>query len=257
MYRSPISWIILLAISMVSPAHAKLFKFNDAKVAAYAGGAWGPAFENTLNSKSNSDAVTSVTLNSEHSYNLAGEFGFVFGSKQAHLGFGLEVLKPKDITEEMGKSSGGGELYSLTSEISVIIPKLRLEIAIKNWPRSRIFIGGEAGWAYLIARNSYAFTPAGSTAYGGLADFYEDLRGSAPMYGGFIGFEKVLSDTTTFSISGGYRGLHFTEVNHNRDVTTFQGSVSKGDLARNINGETRTLDLSGFMTGANLRFWFR
>jgi len=257
MLKLPVALVILMTLLAASLAQAKLFDFSTAKVAAYVGGAWGPTFENTLNSKSNSDATTTARVNSEHPYNLAGEFGFIFGQERTHIGFGLEVLKPKDIVDETGKTDSGAELYSMTSEISVIIPKARLEVTVIRWPKARLFIGGEAGWAYLIGRNSYTFTATGNTAYSGLADFYEDLRANAPMYGGSLGFEQVISDTTAFVIHGGYRGLSFTEVNHNRDTTTFQGSVSKGDLARNINGNTRSLDLSGFMVGAMLRFWLR
>lgn len=250
--------LLLLTLAFASLAQAKIFDFKSAKVAAYFGGAYGPGFENTLLSKSNSNSTTSVTLaQEEHSSLLGGEFGFIFSGGMVNLGFGAEILKPKDLPDISGKDSSDTELYTVTSEISVIIPKGKLEITLKRWPKSRLFLGGEGGWAYLIGRNSYTFTTAGSTAYSGLEDFYEDIRGNAPMFAGTLGFEKVLSDTTAFLVAAGYRSLNFTEVNHNRDITTFQGSVSKGDLARNIDGQVRSLDLSGYMLTGALRFWLK
>ncbi|MEZ0393080.1 MAG: hypothetical protein ACAH59_12740 [Pseudobdellovibrionaceae bacterium] len=254
-------WFRLFSIAFllmgISRAQAKVFNFANVKLAAYLGGGFGPAQENTLLSKANSDSANTVTLNSEHSYRYSGEFGVIAGGSKVNLGFGLEVLRPRELTDSSGKNSSDTELYTVTSEISVLIPKVTLEVTLKSWPKSRLFLNGQAGWATLTARNSFTFTADGQTAYSGLEDFYEDLRGMAPMYGGAMGFEKVFSDSTTYVFHAGYRSLVFDEVQHNRDVTTFQGAVTKGDKALNTDGQNRSIDLSSYFIGFMFRFWIK
>jgi hypothetical protein len=83
------------------------------------------------------------------------------------------------------------------------------------------------------------------------------MRGGAMAYEGSVGYEHLMTDTTTLVFEGGYRGLYFDEIKQNRDVTTFQGPVSKGDTARTMNGAPRTLDLSSWFAGMSLRFWIK
>jgi len=233
-------------------AEARVFNINNESFAAYIRGTYGPKFENTLNSKSSGN---DVTLNSEHDYNFSGEFGFIYASPYMNVRFGLEILKPTDIKDAMGKSSSEAELYSMTSEVSVLIPKFALEVNVYRWPVSRVYVSGGAGYANLAARNSYTMTAAGTAALGGLTEFYEDMRGGAMAYEGTVGYEHLLSDSTTFVLEGGYRSLVFDDIRHNRDVTGFQGAVVKTDRARNMDGSHRTLDLTNWFAGLALRFW--
>lgn len=238
-------------------AQARVFNVNSESFAAYVSGTWGPSFENTLNSDSNSTAGVAVSTDSKNPYNLSGEFGFIYATPKVNLRFGLEVIRPKEIADGKGKDASGAELYSLTSETSVLIPKAALEINLKNWSNVRMFLEMGAGYANLAGRNSYTFTAAGNTAYSSLPDFYEDLRANAPVYEGALGLEGLLSDMTTYVVQAGYRSLKFSEIKHNRDVTTFQGAVSKGDKATNLDGTDRTLDLSNYFVGIAFRFWLR
>jgi hypothetical protein len=236
-------------------AQARVFNVNSESLAAYVSGTWSPTFDNTLTSESNTNSSTSVSINARHPYNLSGEFGFIYAQPRVNLRFGLEVIHPFDIKDEIGKDSNGGELYSLTSETSVLIPKVAIEVTAKRFSTTRLLVTGGVGYGYLIARNSYTFTPTGTAKYGGIPDFYEDLRGYAMMYEGSVGLEGLLSDMTTYVLQAGYRSLNFTEVKHNREVVTFQGPVNPGDVAQNKNGQNRTLDLSNFYLGIQLRFW--
>lgn len=235
-------------------AQARVFNFGNESFAAYVGGAWSPGFENTLNSQSNSTSSVPVTINSKHPYNLDGEFGFIYTKAGVSLRFGLEVLRPKDINEEKA-TSNGLEVYSLTSEISVWVPKVAIEVTAKQWPTARLFFEAGTGYASLAARNSYDLTDAGDSAYGGLTDFYEDLRSYTPMFEGSVGYETLFTDSTTVVFHAGYRRMNFDDIKHNRDVTTFGGPVSKGDAAVNADGTKRTLNLSNYFVGASLRFW--
>lgn len=250
MIRKRVFWLFIgaLCFSPIS-AQARVFNINKEKFSAYIRGTWGPSFESTLNSESSGSGVT---LNSSHSNALSGEFGFAYVARSANLRFGLEVLRPKEISDSPGTDSAGTEMYQMTSEISILVPKVMLEISLKKWAVSRLFIAGGAGYASLAARNSYTFTPSSTF---GLQDFYEDLRGGALMSEGLLGFESLLTDTTTYVIEGGYRSVNFAEIKHNRDTTTFQGPVFKGDPATNMDGSKRALNFSNYYVGVSLRFW--
>ncbi len=240
---------ILLAMMT---AQARVFNINDESFAAYVRGSLGPKVENTLNSQSSGNGVI---LDSNHAADVSGEFGFLYASPYMNVRFGLEVLKPTDIKDAIAKNSTDAELYSMTSEISVMIPKFAVEVNAYRWPVSRVYISAGAGYANLAARNSYTMTTAGTTAFGGLTDFYEDLRGGAMAFEGTVGYEHLLTDSTTVVLEGGYRSLVFDDIRHNRDVTGFQGAVVKNDRARTMSGDPRTLNLSNYFAGLALRFW--
>lgn len=243
--------ILFLVLAFSAHANARVFSMGGEAFAAYLRSTFGPSVTNTLNSKSSGN---NVTLDSDHAYNFSGEFGFIYATKYLNLRFGLEVLKPSDIKDNKGKSSSGSEYYSMNAEISAIIPKLVFEFNVREMPTSRICILAGVGYANLVARNSYTMTTAGTNSLG-VSEFYEDLRGTALQYEGGLAYEKLLSDSTTFMVEAGYRSLLFTEVRHNRAATTFQGSVNKNDIAKNMDGSNRQLDLTNYYGGIALRFW--
>lgn len=243
--------LILFALAFASQAQARVFSMTGESFAAYLRSTFGPTVTNTLNSKSSGSGVT---LNSDHAYNFSGEFGFVYATKYMNIRFGLEVIKPSDIKDAAGKSSTDSEYYSMTSEISAMVPKIVFEFNLWQKNTSRVSLLAGIGYASLVARNSYTMTSAGTTALG-VSEFYEDLRGNAATYEGGVTYERLFSDTTTFVLELGYRSLLFSEVRHNRDATTFQGSVTKNDIAKNMDGSNRELDLTNYYGGIGLRFW--
>ncbi len=226
--------------------------FKEAGFSAYLKGSYTPqAITNTMLSESKGN---SVTLDSEFKTNMSGEFGFVYGSDPVNFRFGIEVLSPANIKDVKGSDVAGTELYSVNSEASAVIPKVVIEMAFKRWSTARMIIFAGAGSASLVARNSYVFTTAGTTQFG-LADFYEDLRGTSTMYEGGLGFEGLLADTTTYVLEAGYRSLNFSEIKHNRDVTTFTGAVVKGDAAKNMDATSRVMNFTGYYLSLTFRFW--
>jgi hypothetical protein len=248
------SKVFLFSLLLSTVCEARVFNIDKESFAAYLKGSYGPsAVVNTLNSESKGN---NVALDSNHSYNLSGEFGFVYATPGVDLRFGLEVIRPPDVKDASGTDASGTSLYSLTSEMSILAPKVSMEFTLKTWAVSKMFLVVGAGYASLAARNSYAFTSAGSTQFS-LADFYEDLRAGAPLYEGSLGFESLLTDTTTYVVEAGYRALNFTSVKHNSDITTFQGAVTKGTAATNMDGTDRTLNLNNYFIGLSLRFWLK
>src|SRR4051812_9367085 len=53
----------------------------------------------------------------------SGEFGFNFGQGPLGFRFGFEIIKPL-ILEGTGQNAGGGNLYTYSSTISVLTPKI-------------------------------------------------------------------------------------------------------------------------------------
>ena len=216
------------------------------------GGYWTQAIKNTALSDSSG---TGVTLDAEFKSNLTGEFGFVYSNGRINFLFGLEVIRPAPIVSRKGTDVAGTELYDVSSEVSAYAPKLGIEISFYQGATSRACLGGAFGTATLTGRNSYVLTADGTAAFAGVVDFYEDLRSTAPLTEGSLGYEMLMADTTTFNLEAGYRSLSFTAITHNRDVTSFQGPIIKGDAATNMDGSKRTMNLSGPFIALSFRFW--
>ncbi len=245
------SALFILVISQGFVAQARVFNMSKESFSAYLRGTMSPKFTNTLASSSSG---STVTLDANHTSNRSVEFGFIYSSLAVNLRFGLEVLNPEDIKERSATNTGGTSLYKLNSEFSVTTPKMNVEINIYRGATSRVMLIVGVGYANLVARNAYTMTTTGTTALG-VTDFSEDLRGTTVSSEGGLGYEFLMTDTTTLLLEAGYRSMNFTTIKHNKDVTGFQGSVVKGDQATNLDGTNRTLNLSNYYGGLTFRIW--
>lgn len=249
--------LVLFLLFPLEVAQARVFNMGDESLAAYLRGSfWTSPITNTLLSESNGPSSVSVT--ESFANNTSGELGMVYGSKAMKVRLGLEVIRPPEIKNAQAVNSTSAALYNLTSEVSVVTPKIGFEFGFSKAKTTSAFLYVGAGSANLAARNAYAFTAQGLADLGVPADYDEDLRATATLLESSIGFDTLLSDTTTFSLEAGYRDLNFTKVKHNREATTIsQGAVIKGDLALNSDGTNRSLKLSGPFIVVQLRFWLR
>ena len=239
-----------------NPAKARVFDMGQEHFAAYLRGQYGLAQQKDNPFAPSSGAGTSFS--DEYKTNMAYEFGFVYAGQFANLRIGFEFLKPADLRGVKGTSSGGAEYYSVTNNISGFAPKVGLEFNLKQWPQSRIFANVDYGIASMTVQNSYTFTTAGATQYPTPgADFREEIKGDGNLIEGAIGFETLLSDSTTIVFDAGYRMLEINSFKHNVDANTFQGTVSKGDTAKNTNGSDRTLSMSGGFASVMIRIWIK
>ncbi len=75
------------------------------------------------------------------------------------------------------------------------------------------------------------------------------------MYGGGLGLETLMSDTTTVALELGYREIYFSSMTFTNSMTNFQGAQSQGSAANQNTGSARTLDLSGFYAAIDFRIW--
>lgn len=252
-------WILGVGLcglwGLSGPAEARVFKMGEEHFATYLRGQYQVAGQKdeAFAASGGSGAV----YDSSYTSNMAYEFGLVYASTRLNWRFGFEVLKPADLKDIKGKSSGGTTWYTLGNTISGYAPKIGLELSVKNWSASRFFLNADYGYATVNVQNSYTFTSAGTTQFTGMADFREEMEGTGSLVETSMGFETILSDTTTIILDAGYRVLQINELKHKQAVKTFQGTVAKGDAAKNTDGSPRTLNLSGAFASVWLRFWIQ
>jgi hypothetical protein len=249
--------VLILGIFGSGVSQARVFDMNREKFAAYLKAQYAP----TTIKKSGFEAASNnnETYNAEMTTLYGGEFGFIYSTRFVGMRFGLEVIRPPTLKVTASDASGATPYYDLASDVSVVIPKVGLEIIVGQWKESRIFLNANYGQGNLGMVNSYTFTAAGTAATGGMTDYTEDGRGSATNIDGSLGLETLLFDTTTLAFEAGYRTMSFSTINHNRDVATGTlaqaGAITKGTQMLNANGSARTLDFTGPFVNLMFRFW--
>lgn len=204
--------------------------------------------------KASSDST--LSFDSSYSTVSAYEFGMVYATRFMNMRFGLEVVKPPNLKEIKATNAAGTELFSVNSNVTVVAPKIGLEANLKQWKLSRVFLAMDYGSATATIENIYTFTSAGTTAYG-LSDFREELRATGTMLEYGLGFEYFIFDTTTMVIDAGYRQLSFASATHNIASTGFQGTVAKGDAAKNTDASARSNVFTGSFASIWFRFWIQ
>lgn len=247
--RVLISAVLLLT---ATSAQARVFNINKETFAAYFGVGAGGSQVGT--GALDNEASSSVTYSGTVNYNYTGEFGFIYSRPAASLRFGFEVLKPTNL-EGSSAENAGTELYSANSEILGYAPKIALELNLHGNNTSRSFVSVGVGTASITLKNDYTLTAAGQAAYPGVADHGIEAKGSATMINASLGYEGLLTDTTTIVVEFGYRQLNIDNLEYTKSVTTFKGPVSSGDKVTDISGGSRDLNLSGGYITLGFRFY--
>jgi hypothetical protein len=236
-------WGAILLLLLPSFAHAVVFDMSKEKFGAYLRGTYEPWGNGT-------DPFAQSSGQNVSAY----EFGFLFNAGRFNWRLGLEIIHPPALSNFNGSDSSGNLLYTASSEIIVYTPKIGVEFNLKTWKESRLWVSGQYGYATLTVQNSYNFTPAGTTQFG-IPSFREVVSGTQSDVAASLGFETLLTDSTTFSMEAGYRTLDFNNLNLSSGVTNFQGAQSGGATATQNNGGARSLDMTGPFASVNFRFW--
>lgn len=241
----------LLFLLIPLATQARVFNIDKETAAAYfmMTGAGSQMGTNALNGESGAG----VSFSGGTNYNYSGEFGFLYSRPYASLRFGLEIFKPSLLNS--GATSGGTDLYSAQSDIMGFAPKISLEVNLNRGGSYRSFIALMAGAASITMKNDYVLTAAGQSAYPGVVDHSIEAKGSATLMAATLGYEGLLTDTTTIFVEFGYRQLKFESLKYTKDVTTFSGAKVSGDALVNAAGEPRSLDFSGGFIGLGFRFF--
>jgi hypothetical protein len=247
-------FVAILLLCGISPAQARVFDMNKETFGPYFRVSGGTS---TLGKTAFEDATGGdETFASEVAMTYSGEFGFLWATKPINLRVAAEMIQPTALLKNKASNAAGDELYSLDSKVSaILLPKVALEFNLRQRQNFRIFAGAAAGMATVTLSNAYTFTSAGQTAFSGISDYTESAKGTLYSAEGFIAFESLLSDTTTFCFDLGYRALKAPTLKFTEDAATIQGAKAAGDNLTNADGNDRAIDLSGVYLGLAFRFY--
>lgn len=239
-----------MALMVSSVAEARVFDISKDSVAPYfllTGGS------SAVGKSAYENEASGVNVSGGMNYNYSGEFGFMYSRKFANLRFGLEIIKPQKLDTISGKNSGGTELYTETSDVLAYAPKVSVDINLHGTNTFRSFVSASVGYGSMTLKNSYSFTAAGTAAYPGV-DSAIEAKGTATLLAASLGYEGILSDTTTYVFEFGYRSLKFDSLQYSKAFTTMTGAVASGDSVKNGTAN-RSIDLSGGFLSLGFRFY--
>lgn len=241
--------IFLLGMSGAC-AEARVFDINKESFAGYFLGSGGSSALG-VNAVQDETAST-LTYSGGVNYNYSGEFGFIYSKSRVSVRFGIEVLKPSLL--ESTATASSVEYYSTTSEILGYVPKLAVELNLHGNQVSRSFVSFAGGLANVTMKNEYTLTSAGTSALGA-SNHTAESKGSGTLLAASLGYENILTDTTTIAIEFGYRQMKINNLQYTKDVTTFSGAKVSGDKVTKSDGSARELDFSGGFIALGFRFY--
>lgn len=240
---------LALSVCMLTArAEARVFNMGSEKFASYFLITGGPSAI-----KKNAfagEAAMTDTYSGEAAYNYTGEFGFLYATPAVSLRFGFEVFKPSALTGVTATNASATDIYTLNSSITGYAPKLGIEINLQKSATYRAFLAAYAGSGSISYKNDYTIL-----SYGGVSDHSVEAKGSGVLYGGSLGVESHMTDTTTYLFEFGYRQMKFENLKYSKDVTTFSGAKTAGDDVVDANGDKRIFDFTGGYISLGFRFY--
>jgi hypothetical protein len=243
--------LLVFALSLflvMARAEARVFNISSEKFASYFLISGGPSAI-----KKNAfagEAAMTDTYSGEATYNYSAEFGFLYATPAMSLRFGFEVFKPSLLKSVTATNAGSTDIYTLDSNITGYAPKLGLEINLQKSSTYRAFIAAYAGSGSVSYKNDYTILN-----YPGVSNHSVEAKGSGALYGGSLGVESHLTDTTTYVFEFGYRQMKVDNLKYAKDVTTFSGAKTAGSPVVDANDNKRTLDFTGGYVSLGFRFY--
>lgn len=244
--------LIGVVLCVARPAEAKKFNFKDVGFATYFKGTYGTtkvgggAFENSI--------PESVSVGPKPRVNYSGEFGILFTTEWFNLRLGAELLLPEHISDVKGRDASNTDLFTLDTQTSAVIPMAYIDANLLGGSFWKFYAGVGTGVAYVIMENKYEMTETGVSTLG-MGDFVEKATGTAAAFVGHAGLEVLFTDNVTLVLDAGYRYVIVEQLKHDRDATTFQGTVQAGDIVKDRDGSERNMDLGGPYAGLAFRFY--
>lgn len=229
-----------------STLHARAFNMKNESVGSYLLLSAGTSVVKTQ-AFANESVATSY--DGEVNNNYSGEFGVFFGGGPILMSLGMEIIQPPPLKGVIAKQSGS-QVYLMDSSIMSYAPKASLDLNLKTGGSYRVFVRGGAGYAFVQVKNDYSSVALSAGTHS------VSMKGTSISYGGSLGLELFMMDTTTFILQADYRVLRFKELKYSQDVTTFTGTYSSGDSVTDTTGAKRELDLSSTMMTMGFRFYF-
>ena len=250
-------FLLIGLISLLGlPSQALVFDMGKEKFGAYLRGTFLPSWGGATDPFGQSSG-SNVAFNGAFTNVTSYEFGFLFNGGPVTYRVGFELIQPPGLSGVNGtNASGSTTYYSMNSQMTVYMPKVGLEFNLKTWKESRLWLYGEYGSANIAVQNSYQLTAAGNAQFPGVSNFREVVVGYQNAFTGTLGFETLVSDTSTICLELGYRSLDFSSLNEQAAVTDFQGAQGTGAAALQNNGTSpRNINLSGAFAALMFRIW--
>lgn len=242
-----IFFLIGLIFTLEPSAEARVFSMDKESFAGYFLLTSGPS---AIKDQAFANESSATAYDAEVKSNTGGEIGFAYITGRAGWRFGFEILKPATLSG-VSATASGSEIYQVKSDLNCYIPKLGIELIVKQTPTMRMALFGYAGTASLSMKNDYSQLSVSPNS-----DFSLEAKSSANLVGGGFATEFHMMDTTTILIEAGYRDLKFKEIKYSKDVaSTFNGAVTAGDVMVDNTGAKRSIDFSGAYFSLGFRFW--
>lgn len=240
--------LVLSLCLLAARAEARVFNMASETFASYFLISGGPSL--VKKTAFAGEAAMTDTYSGSAGYNYTGEFGFLYATPAVSLRFGFEVFKPSALTGVTATNASSTDIYTLNSSVTAYAPKVGFEINLQKTQTYRAFLAAYAGTGSVSYKNDYTIL-----SYGGVSDHSVEAKGSGTLYGGSLGVESHLTDTTTYLFEFGYRQMKFENLKYSKDVTTFSGAKVAGDDVLDANGDKRVLDFTGGYISIGFRFY--
>lgn len=240
--------LVLSLCFVMTRAEARVFNITSEKFASYFLVTGGPS---TIKKNAFAgEAAMTDTYDGSVTYNYTGEFGFLYSTPAVSFRFGFEVFKPSLLSNVTATNAGATDMYSIKSNITGYAPKIGLELNLQSSPTYRAFLSAYAGSGNVSYKNDYTILN-----YPGVSDHSVEAKGSGMLYGGSLGVESHMTDTTTYIFEFGYRQMKIDNLKYSKDVSTFSGAKTAGDPVVDANGDKRILDFTGGYVTIGFRFY--
>lgn len=246
-------YFVILVVFISLSAEAKIFDFKNPSYGVFIGGTYGPSIAS--DSAYAGSSGNGVSFNEKELVNYSAEFGFLASTQKLNFKIYAEYLFPKHLSDITGSSGSGTALYNLDSQVTVLIPSVAIEYALKSTSTWRWLLGGGYGFALGNMDNKYTFTSSGASQTG-LSNFEETATSTSSMYLAYTSLEFQFTDIGTMMIGAGYRYLQLNQWSVTSPYTGFKGAAGANSTLTNQDGSARSVNLSGPYAGVSFRFYF-
>ena len=240
--------LVFILLFLSQSSYARVFNMAETKLAGYLSA-------NFSTSTVKKDFFTGESSATEYSkgftQNIGTDFGLIYRTERIAWVFGFESVKPNKISGGVASTSGTTN-YEYESDLTVLAPKIGLELILHQSQTYRVSIQGAVGTATLQTKTDYTgLTIAPNT------DFSIEAKSTANMITSGLGTEWHWSDNTALQLMIGYRDLNFKKLKlAEASTNSFAGGpLAKGSTLTKLDGTNVKYNFSGPFVGLVFRIW--
>lgn len=236
-------FVILLTLQ----SEARVFNLTESKLAGYLSANYSAS---TVGKDFFIGESSSTEFSKGFTQNIGTDFGLVYRADKIAWIFGFESIKPNKISGGVS-STAGTQNYKYTSDLSVLAPKIGLELILYQAPKVRVSLHGSVGTASLQTKTDYTNLTIAPNV-----DFTIEGKSTTNMISSGIGTEWHWADNTAIQLFFGYREMNFSKLKAATAATdSFQGPIAKGATLTKLDGSNVKYNFSGLIAGLVMRIW--